>query len=83
MHLCRYTNIIGFALRKSMVGAGAVKRRRLINSADIVNDNPAKLSQHTVVVGSDQLHSKEGDALRLAVDLNNMHLLNEGTGAVI
>jgi multiple sugar transport system ATP-binding protein len=27
--------------------------------------------------------ARDGGALRLAVDLNNMHLLNEVTGAVI
>jgi multiple sugar transport system ATP-binding protein len=27
--------------------------------------------------------ARDGAGLRLAVDLNNMHLLNEGTGAVI
>jgi len=27
--------------------------------------------------------AREGAPLRLAVDLNNMHLLNEGTGAVL
>ena len=27
--------------------------------------------------------ARDGEALRLAVDLNNMHLLNEATGAVI
>ena len=27
--------------------------------------------------------ARAGGPLRLAVDLNNMHLLNEGTGAVI
>ena len=27
--------------------------------------------------------ARDGQPLRLAVDLNNMHLLNEGTGAVI
>jgi multiple sugar transport system ATP-binding protein len=27
--------------------------------------------------------ARDGGPLRLAVDLNNMHLLNEGTGAVI
>ena len=27
--------------------------------------------------------ARDGAPLRLAVDLNNMHLLNEGTGAVL